>query len=213
MKRLALVLICLLTLTGCWTPGYLKPFSPEPTPTSQKVVLFGDSLSWANAALVIDQFSHNPSVAFSHNSFGATSVHHWLDEMALVPDGSTVIVSLGTNDTGNFQNDYDLWKILQALNTLHDAGADCIVWLTLNTETADRFGEVQRKTDIYEYNEMLRYLDGDPNFPQLVIQEWQQISLGHAEWLDLPDFVHYNDAGSTAYADAQVDSINRCGGN
>lgn len=208
MKRLLLLLLLPL-LAACQTPGFLQPFTPASTPDKQHVVLFGDSLSWENQDVTIQKFAENPNWVLSHNAVPATMVGHWVDEMALIPAGSTVIVALGTNDIGNEKNDLEIWKMFQAIQVLHEAGAECIVWLTLNTETADRFPE-PRRTDTYTYNDQLRSLADQG---QIVVQEWQQTSLGHADWLDLPDFVHYNATGGNAYADTQVDAINRCGGN
>lgn len=214
MRRIALLLIMVVTLGGCFTPGVLNPFPPDTTPTDQRVVLFGDSLSWDASSEVIALYQANPDVALSHNSFGATTVDNWMDEIGQVPAGSTVVMGLGTNDVALLKDNLDQWKMIEALNILQGNGVNCIVWLTLSTDTADRFGG-QRRTDTYEYNAALRSIDSYNNsYPNFYLQDWDALSEGHDEYFNFPtDWLHHTQAGQDAYAAAQYDAIHRCGGN
>lgn len=210
MRRL-LLLIAALLMCGACTPGYLAQWTPESTPDKQHVVLFGDSLSWGIRDYVIAEFAENPNIVLSHNSFGATRVDMWMDEMAQVPSGSTIVVALGTNDTANLKNDLDIQTLYQGLDTLTATEPDCIVWLTLNTETADQISE-PRRTDFYEYNAALRSADDNNlSYPDLVLQDWEAISDGHTDWFKSDtDPIHYNPEGAQAFGNTEVDAINRC---
>ena len=90
-----------------------------------------------------------------------------------------------------------------------------MVWLTLSTDTADRFGG-ERGAETYKYNTALRTVDGySTQYPNLWLQDWDAMSEGHDEYYDWAnnDWLHHGPEGELAYAQAQYDAINRCGGN
>lgn len=201
----------LLLLTGCWTPGVLTNWLPQDDPAKQHVVIFGDSLTWDAQNYTKSLYAADPNVVLSHNSFGGTTVQDWLDEMAMVPAGSIDVVALGTNDTMLLKGDLDLWKAMEALNTLAKQKSSCIVWLTLNPTTASY--DVVRNRESTEYSNDLRLMAGMNNWP-LHLYEWAEQSNGHTEWLNLPnDYVHMTDDGKHVYAQALYDAHNSCGSN
>lgn len=203
-------LLPIILLAGCYTPGILSPWRPVNDTTKQHVVIFGDSLTWDASARVIELYAQDPNIVLSHNSFGGTTAQDWIDEMMSVPAGSKVIVALGTNDVMLLKGDLDLWKAMEALNTLTSKGVVCIQWFTLNPTTASYNATRQAQTT--EYNNVLQLFDAmNDRWPTLQLYDWASMSEGHTDWLNLPnDYVHHNAAGNEAYAQAQFGARTSC---
>lgn len=229
--RPRLVLATLVTLVlaglaaGCWPqPAALSADTCGRPDGPVDVVIFGDSLAAMARPQVCERLAAD-GLRASYNAMGGTQLNHWTDAMANVPDGTPVVMELGTNDVTNDHSQVMLPDLDTALDTL--AGASCLLVPDLNTTGGDLRGwpyDVRTRM----FNDAL-YADlGHGTHPNLRVMAWNAIAAGHPEYLlgDLAtpsDWVHYggnpapgptdpsgNDRYATMIADAAVAATSGC---
>ena len=217
-RRLLPILLLALASTGCVPQGpdlaawwFEQPVASSATdqPTQQHVVVIGDSLT-VGAEQPAKEAWKPTGAAVSYNAFGGTQWQHWSARFANVPQGSTLLVLLGTNDLGNLDLQTAEWNTLAALNIVAAQQPACVVWFRLNTTTAAlRKPAIMGRT--LAYNAWFDQLVADGTYPWLTIEPWDVTSDGHTEWLQLPaDPVHMTPDGYRAYAEAQAGAPARC---
>lgn len=208
IRILAVALAAAALCAGCYPqPPTLKAFTNQGTGTT-RVVLFGDSLAAMAEAPAETLFALDDSVSLSYNAVGGTRFQHWADAMANVTPDETVIMELGTNNVSNEAiNTGELpAHLYAALDQL--AGAACLVVPNLNTTGGDLRG--------FPYDQRTRWVNDElaalvaaGTYPNLHVYDWAAESAGRPEILmgtaaSPADWVHYNTAGTQAYAEMLV---------
>lgn len=204
--RLALALAAGLVLLApsCPQGASLRPFSPSPSPsTVQRVVLFGDSLTAMAERPALELWAEDPTVSVSYNGVGGTWVQDWAKAYPKVTSVDTVVVALGTNNLLNvaWNTGETQAAVRAALTELGEAQR--VVWVNLNTTGAEAYGPYLDQR-VPWFNAFLTSLVESGEFPNLTVADWAAKSDGQTGWLNLPDAVHYNAAGTVAYGEFLV---------
>lgn len=174
----------------------------------QLVVQFGDSLSQLSATQTLDLFVADADLRLSAQFYGGTEFDTaaWREGYPQVAEGAIVLLFLGTNDVVSDPLSKIEDDAAAAIDAVTASGASRVVLATVNTTGnptdlgPDWSGRVER------FNDMLREVDRDTDrYPAVDVVDWDQISKGHAEWLEA-DGVHLTEAGQVAYAQMTLDA-------
>lgn len=189
------LLVAVSSAAGCYPqPSALAPWAPEPAPESQRVVLFGDSLSAMAQSTVMGHLHEvdRDGESWSYNAVGGTQIDHWAAPMALAGPADIVIMELGTNDVSNNTHQVMGADLLAALDSLSDV--QCVVVPTLNETGGNMRGTPYSSRTTWFNDELQRLIDSG-EYPNLRLVDWNSISAGRVDWLVNPvsggDFVHY----------------------
>lgn len=213
-RGIALVVYLLIgAAVGCFPMGpSLGDDCPPVVAGQQRLVVRGDSLAAMAESIAkpLLKESHGGKGPVCYVAQGMTQLDHHLEAFAQVDPTDCAIVELGTNDGLK-----DLWEVILAdMHAVADelADADTQVWFTLNETGADMIG-FPYDVRAHRFNdELLRMNEDRERWPNLVVWRWDLESLGHPEWLNLPDKLHYNSLGTTRYAQSLVSAAAACPG-
>jgi lysophospholipase L1-like esterase len=183
------------------------PLDPVPDDDAgdQLVVLFGDSLTEPAADRLRAHFADDPDRRLSLHWYGGTEVDTdaWTELYPHVGEGSEVLLALGINDIFDSPVADATADVTAAVDALTEAGASRVVMTTVNRNTVGSAPALGPgwAGKVAGFNGWLVAAGADDErFPTLEVGRWDEVSLGHADWL-LPDGVHLTPAGGTAYAD------------
>jgi len=170
----------------------------EAAGTPPKVTVIGDSVS---DAIVLDDTAQAQlargidlvlelapcrrvgQMSCPYNGARAPTVIELVESLGAKLAGATVIVAVGYNDS---EHEY-AQNIEDALDGLHDAGVEHVLWVTLRAE----------RHSYLAMNDMIR--TAATRHPELTVVDWNLYSRSHPDWFQ-EDGLHLNWAGARAMA-------------
>lgn len=209
MRRPLLMVMAILALVmaaGCYDLPPDLNCTPEPGP---RLVVRADSLGKmaepiAQPAIHAD-YDTGPTC---YTAAPGTQINNHSASLPQLGVEDCVVMELGTNDISSEVHQQTEVDLHQAADELADTGRQ--IWFTLNVTGGDLRGTPYSSRTRWFNDELLRMDADDARWPNLVVWRWDIESLGHPEWLSLPDKIHYNAVGTEHFAASLTAAAEAC---